>query len=305
MKKSSVLALAIAGIVAAPIASAEVYVSARVGVDVQTHDDSTALTDDGANRERTEFGNLSSRLGWRGETDLGNGLTAFGKLEVAADGFGLRDLHAGLAGDFGKVIIGERLYAAFYNHVTGPIDPTYWVGGQGFVQTGRTYDVITYQGGGDVVSFEVSVEADGTDSTSTDGETGITGYQGGVSIGLGDNWTVAAAFRNAEDSAANATNEDVIGATVYGTIGNIYLAGSFQQDDDLDGITLHAAFGSFFVDYGSLDSDAADATPTSIAVGYSASIGENTSWWIEAVATDADDTGPDSEEIVAALRFDF
>ena len=66
MKKSSALALAIAGIVAAPVASAEVYVSARLGFeyidsDASSPDDTSIL----------EFGNLSSRLGWRGETDLG------------------------------------------------------------------------------------------------------------------------------------------------------------------------------------------------------------------------------------------
>ena len=187
---------------------------------------------------------------------------------------------------------------------------------KGLVQSGRTKDVVTYQGGNDVFSFELSAEADGTDSTSGDGETGISGVQAGASIGLGDNWTIAAAFRNAEDSANSPTDEDVVGATVYGSIGSIGLAGSFQADENVDGYTLLLTVGGFFVEYGGLEVDAASARgdagtdPVSLAAGYSASIGENTSWWIEAVNRDSDDLvvggeDQDSTEIVAALRFDF
>jgi predicted porin len=297
MNKSSLLALAIAGTLAAPAVLAEVYVSARMGVDMNTSD----IDAD----ETTTFGNLSSRLGWKGETDLGNGLTAFGKLEVAADGFGVRDLHVGLAGDFGKIIIAEKVYTAFYNHVTGPLDPTYWVGGGTFIETGRTDNVIAYQGGNDMFSFEVAAEADGTDVTEPGGNAdGITGYQAGASIGLGDNWTIGAAVRNAEDSIDNATDEDVIGATLYGNLGDIYLAGMFQSSDVLDSAAILAQIGGFFVTYETVDLDGA-ADLANIAAGYSASIGENTSWWIEAVSKDGDDVVADSEEIVAALRFDF
>jgi predicted porin len=94
MKKSSALALAIAGTLAAPAVLAEVYVSARLGALMETYDDSNAIGDPvdhndgtvstvtGAAKETLTFGNMSSRIGWKGETDLGNGMTAFGKLEV-------------------------------------------------------------------------------------------------------------------------------------------------------------------------------------------------------------------------------
>ena len=302
MKKSTVLALAIAGIVAAPVASADVYVSARLGVDMKTSDDSAD--------ESTTFGNNSSRLGWRGETDLGNGLTAFGKVEVgdlsneSTDHFAIRDLHVGLAGDFGKIIVGEKVYTAFYNHVTGPLDPTYWIGGEGFIQSGRTANALTYQGGSDIFSFEVTVEADGVDTTSTDGETGISGAQAGGSIALGDNWTIGVAFRDAEDSGSP-TNGSVAGGSIYGNIGDIFLGTSVQADDDDTGITVHAGFGGFFVNFGTLDDDSANADITEIGAGYSASIGENTSWWIEGSAVDNDDTKADTESLTASLRFDF
>jgi predicted porin len=303
MKKSSALALAIAGTLAAPAVLADVYVSARLGVDYTTSDD-PAL-------EAMEFGNMSSRIGWRGENDLGNGMTAFGKLEVgnldaeAANGFALRDLHVGLKGDFGSVIVGEKVYTAFYNHVTGPLDFTYWQPGVGFVQSGRTEKAITYQGGGGIFSFEATIEADGSDSTAAGGNnTGISGYQAAASIGLGDNWTIAAAGRNAEDSIANATDKTATGFSVYGSLGNFWLGASLQQDDDTTGTTLQARMGSYFIDYSTMKYDTQDKTPTSISIGGEWAIGENTSFWAEYGSYDSDG-GIDSTELAAALKVAF
>jgi predicted porin len=304
MNKSSLLALAIAGTIAAPaVMAGGGYVSARLGVDMKTSDDDA--------KENTTFGNISSRLGWKGETDLGNGMTAFGKVEVgdlsteSANGFSLRDLHVGLAGDFGKIIVGERVYGAYYNHVSGPVDAPYTAGSIGLVESGRTDQAITYQGGNDMFSFEVTAEADGTDTTDTSGRsTGITGVQVGGSIGLGDNWTIAAAFRDAEDSGLQPTNGSVSGVTVYGSLGDISLAGSFQSDDDDDGITATVGFGSFWVEFSQIDKGVADVTPTRVAIGGEWALGENTSFWAEAQSTDSDG-GDDSGRVAAALKFGF
>jgi predicted porin len=305
MKKSSALALAIAGTLAAPAVLAEVYVSARLGVDMVTSDD--------AADESLTFGNMSSRIGWKGETDLGNGMTAFGKLEVgnldaeATNGFALRDLHVGLAADWGKIIVGERVYTAFYNHVTGPLDPTYWQPGTGFVQSGRTNQAITYQGGGGIFSFEVTAEADGTDSTNTpsEGNTGISGYQAGASIALGDNWTIALAGRNAEDSANSPTDKTATGATVYGSLGNFWLGASLQQDDDDTGTALMAKFGNYFLGYSTMKDDSADTTVANTSIGGEWPIGENTSFWAEYGSFDSDGAGKDSTELAAALVVNF
>ena len=297
MKKSSALALAIAGTLAAPMVMAEgVYVSARVGVEMLTNDNDAA--------ESTTIGDLSTRLGWKGETDLGNGLSAFGKLEVTS-GFSIRHLYVGLMGDFGKVTIAEQGYTAFYNHVSGPVDQPYWVGGSGILYNSRTNNWIDYSGGNDMFTFGVAVEANGTDTTEPGGNnTSTSGYQAAASIGLGDNWTIGAGIRDAEDSAIQTTNGTIAGVTVSGNLGDIYLAGTFQSDDDDDGIQIHAGFGNFFVNYGQVDEGVADITPTEIAVGYSQSIGENTTFWAEAASIDSDG-GNDGTEIIAALRYDW
>ena len=297
MKKSSALALALAGTMAAPAVMAEsgFYMSARLGAELETSDDATA--------EALTFGNKSTRLGYRMETDLGNGMTAYGKLEVTSS-FGTRDLFVGMKGDFGDFKIAEKGYAAFYNHVSGPVDQPYWIGGSGILANYRTENHISYQGGTDAFSFEVTLEANGSDTSDTDGNTSLSGTQVGASIGLGD-WTLGVAMRDAEDSTFEATNGSVTGVTISGNLGDISLAASFQSDDDQDGIQIHAGFGPFFVNYGQVDDDPSDSTPNEIGVGYARSIGRNTTFWAEASASDADDTGPDEETIIAVIRYDW
>ena len=301
MKKTSAIALAIAGTVATPVAVADggggLYISARAGVEQVSHDADA--------KEGLTFGNLSSRLGWKGETDLGNGWTTFAHLEAAADGFGLRNLHVGMKGDFGSIKIGEKTYAAFYNHVTAPVDPMYWVGAGGLVQTGRTSKVINYSGGTGAVSFDVAVEADGpTEDGSSDD--GVVGTQLGVTIGLGD-WNLSLGTRDAED-AADSTDGTVTGVTLHGALGDASLAVSVQQSDGadgsdgVDGVHVVVGLGPFIIDYGMRDDGSSE--PSKLAVQYSQSIGRNTTFWAEAESADSDG-GDDSTTIVGAIRYDW
>lgn len=294
MNKSSVLALAIAGTLVAPMAAAEVYVSARVGL--------AMITNDVDADESLTIGDLNSRMGWRGETDLGNGMSAFGRVEISLDdsgakNFGQRHLLAGLKGDFGKVTIAEQGYSAYYNHVTAVVDQPYYVGGSGILYASRTNNFIDYSGGNDMFSFGVAVEANGTDTTEPGGNnTSMSGYQAAASVGLGDNWTIGAGVRNAEDSDIQGTNGNIVGLSAAGTIGDFSLAASYEQDDDDTGMQLHAGFGDFFVNYGSYDDDSAGTTPTEIGLGYARSLGENTTFWAEYASIDSDG-GADSTEL--------
>jgi predicted porin len=225
----------------------------------------------------------------------------------STDDFSYRDLYVGLKGDWGKFQLAQKAYGSFYNHVTGPVDQPYFIGGGGFIKTGRSENMISYMGGGDKFSFGVDIEADGTDATDVNGVNSSTsGFQAAASLGLGDNWTIAVGAADSEDStvASNATNATVAGATVHGTIGDFFLAGTYQQDDDDTGIEMHAAFSNFFVHFAQRDYDVADITPTQIGIGYAQSIGENTTFWAEAQSVDSDG-GIDSTEIVAALRYDI
>ena len=150
--KSSAIAVAVAGSLVAPMAAqADVYASARIGL---------VNTDvDGGESHLTVQG-LGSRFGAKGETDLGNGMTGFGKYEwsVNVDGrdiddanrgsadrtssnasnIGLRHGVVGLKGDFGSISLGQT-YHTFYNHVVGPNDNPWWGSGYAMISyTGRT-----------------------------------------------------------------------------------------------------------------------------------------------------------------------
>ena len=309
MKKSSALALAIAGIVAAPVASAEVYVSARLGFeyidsDASSPDDTSIL----------EFGNLSSRLGWRGETDLGNGMTAFGSLEAAADGFSLRQLHVGLSGDFGSIKMGEKTYAAFYNHVTGPVDQPYWILFPGLIETGRTDKVLNYEGSAGAIRFGAGISADGVaDADPGENADDITAVQAAISIDLGDNHTLAVGVDDDDNN-----EEATAGVTAHGSLGDIAYAVSFQQRDDFlgadtsdaTGIQLWVGFGAFWVGYGQLDLDGSsgspDGTPAVISAGFSHKIGPQTQFWVEVSSEDWDDIIQEDEtNVVGAIRYDY
>jgi len=114
--QKKLIALAVAGIMAAPMAaqaaSAEVYGKVRVSVD---------FVDDGATAPATESSAMSvtshsSRFGVKGSEDLDGGLKALYQFESQVDfdddnnGLfdSMRNTYVGLAGDFGQVRLGRH-----------------------------------------------------------------------------------------------------------------------------------------------------------------------------------------------------
>ena len=127
----NILVLAIAGVLAAPFAAqagAEVYGKAHVAV---------GQTDNGAtsNGDSLEMLSNGSNIGFRGDEDLGNGLSAIYQAEVgynfdgAAAGTpnagwataGGRNSYVGLKGDWGKAVVGRHDNP--YKLSTGRMDP--------------------------------------------------------------------------------------------------------------------------------------------------------------------------------------
>jgi len=73
--RTTAIAMAVAGTVAAPVAvqagADEMYASARVGIEYLDSGDTADLN----------VRSVASRVGARGETNLGNGLTGFGRYQ--------------------------------------------------------------------------------------------------------------------------------------------------------------------------------------------------------------------------------
>jgi predicted porin len=105
------IAIGIAAALAAPLvaqAGAEVYGDARVSVDFNSNGDDNP----GMEKSKSAVGSNGSYLGFRGDEDLGNGLTAMYQLETNVDwdtgaAFnGMRPTNVGIAGGFGAVMAG-------------------------------------------------------------------------------------------------------------------------------------------------------------------------------------------------------
>jgi predicted porin len=186
--KKTILALAVAGVAAAPMmASAAghgpdsaVYGSMRYGVE---------SVDNGGTTERvTTLRNFGSRFGIKGETDLGNGMTAFGKWEAHMFGAALRDFQIGLKGDFGQVYAGDGINHTWDSYMS--TDDTWWYGGQSHLSDGVQSNAITYMGGAGAVSFgitaQMNAQAVNADEETVDAIEIVVAFDAGpVNIALG------------------------------------------------------------------------------------------------------------------------
>jgi len=330
--KTTAIAMAVAGIVAAPMAAqADIgaYASGRIGLEMNMQDkDPVSLEVN----DSTKIKNHGSRFGIKGENDMGNGMTSFAHYEMGINDTGAavhtRNLHVGLRGDFGEIKLGGVTYATFYNHVTGPVDQGWWEVGFGILEGGRTKNVINYEGGSNGFSWGVAIEANGSVDTPTavgsvEEETSI-GFQvagdvdiGPVKIGLGL-VSRESADKKFEyelfDGVFVPGGGDVIGATISGDAGSIYYALSYQADDDQTGIELYVGFGNFYFNYGQIEYDYVSIgapetfTPSAITLGYTQSIGRGTTIWYEYLTYDADVTGGkefDYDKLHAVLKVDW
>ena len=171
--QTTAIAMAVAGTVAAPVAvqadPMDIYASVRIGIwsgDIVHGEDNTQLR------------SFSSRFGVKAETDLGNGMTGFGRYEWDVDfnnddppttaeraaGAGddeddisVRQRIVGVKGDFGKITLGQT-YHTFYNYVVGPTDTPWWHSDYAMIEyRGRTDDALSYNYDAGGFSFGVSL----------------------------------------------------------------------------------------------------------------------------------------------------
>jgi predicted porin len=236
--KTSAIAMAVAGTLAAPVVvqagADEVYASARIGL----------WNQDTAGESEMDIRSFSSRFGARGETDLGNGMTGFGRYEWDVDlGEGgstsVRHRYVGLKGDFGQVLIGQTTHT-FYNHVVGPLDIPWWHSGYNMISYGaanqtssRGDNAITYSGSTGAITFGITGYFD-LDLTRAAGDTsGAEDAVNAYNLALQAEALVPGTFTAAElaDLASDAT--DAINGV--GDTGD--------REDGLDGVEIGVTVG--------------------------------------------------------------
>jgi predicted porin len=310
--RTTAIAMAVAGIVAAPVAvqagADEVYASARVGLKY-TDTEGTADFD---------VKSFASRFGMRGETDLGNGMTGFGRYEFGVNSaesgsntITSRHVYVGLKGDFGSVLVGQT-YHTFYNFVVGPLDNPWWHSTGTMVEAvGRTPGAITYAGGAGAVSFGATVHFfDDSEETAPDA------LELGASFAVGDS-TIGVAYRSIDEdgfvdsqggSLATDGTEDVMAIAWHGIgIGNTTLGVSYMNQDKDNGIVVDWAIGNAYVHLETVDYDAADQAPMDITLGYTQSLGRKTTMYYEFNNRDADTDNSDDDymAVMAVLKYDI
>jgi len=278
------LALAVAGITAAPIAAqadpANIYASIRVGVwNVEEPDKSAA----GTSQSDTDVRSFSSRFGVSAETDMGNGMTGFGKYEWDVDinadkgdtDFDIRHRYVGVKGDFGKITLGQT-YHTFYNYVVGPTDSPWWHSDYAMIEyRGRTDDAISYNYDSGGFSFGVSLymfredgiegEAFVAGGVGADTELGVEAVPSneeaidqieiGASFPIGDLTLGLAVLTTEADSAlgtgreiGNGSDEDVIGIALTGiSLGDVSLGLGYQDQDEDTGFVVNLQYNNWLL----------------------------------------------------------
>lgn len=267
------------------------YASLRIGLQYSDNGD-------GADAD-SSIENYLSRLGYKTETELENGLTGFGQLEFGIDAEDndspddstrIRLGYAGLKGDFGKLYIGQA-YHTFYNYTVAPIDIPWWNASYGLVDAPfRTSDGLTYQYGVGGFSIGATGYFDTDDSED--------GYEVGASYDFGP-VKMALGYRDI-DSAADATTA----LAVSGKAGPLGYAFVYQDQDENNGLEATLTLSDFYLQLGQLDIDGSDKVD-STTLGYTMSLGKKTLVWFELFRRDFNDGTDEDLQAIATLKYDI
>ncbi|WP_424947488.1 porin [Candidatus Spongiihabitans sp.] len=206
------LAAAVSAAVMAPVAHAESSFYARVNNAIDIND----LSGDGT----TDISGVGSRFGFKGNADIGNGLTAHGRYEFSTvsdkEGTGVGDTRlasVGLSGGFGRVDVGNQ-WSAYYDTFGTLVSPTYSLGYYLYSSVGggpfRTSNTIKYSNTFGPLYAELDVRLDDGGSEHDDAEKiHGDGIGLGLSFSVTDNITIAVAF----DSEDGTDGTDAVDAT--------------------------------------------------------------------------------------------
>ncbi len=255
-KTTAILASAVALVMAgSAIAETTVYGRARMAMVVASdNDNAVGLIND------------SSRFGFKGSEDLGNGMSAIYKFELGynadnkaqASGVSTRIGMVGLKGDFGAFVMGN-MWVPVYNLVTGNVDPFNHFGlDDGYQLGARAGDALAYANSFGDVKFQAAVVSvdSGTEDDLMDAYNVAVSFPAGpVSIGIGvhsntddngmavsvgykgDGFGITFAYNDAEDLGGDKVTT-LVGTMGVGAKGKALLRWSSADNADVDGVTV-------------------------------------------------------------------
>jgi len=272
----------------------------------------------------TDVEDLASRFGFKASSDLGNGLTGFGRFEFQVDsdsnGTGTQKTRlgfVGVAGGFGAVSIGQQ-GTAFALEVSGRMDPTNYVGPVGGAGDFRAPNTIQYSNTVGPLSLAVDVRA--SDNKKEDGDMWNGDGAGlGLKVAATENITLGAAFNTNE--ATDGEEETYLGASVGVEFNSLFgsLAWTGQEVESAAGATTKDAeyiagyFGAHFNDstkgmigYSQSEDDHAGPEPSKVMAGVYHSLGGGLQVWYEGASKDVDKANMDDDIThVVGLQINF
>lgn len=318
--KKSLIAMAVAGVVAAPMAAqaqdAGVYGRVNVGL-WNNNEDAQAYwgIDEGLTLQ-----NISSRFGARGEEDLGNGLTAHYRYEFGVDATSAtfqnnnRLSWIGLSGDFGMVKAG-RIWSAWYDYLGWNTDRSQFLGGTGYYHYGtganigtgtRASDSINYTWGGGGYSsdpFTFSVETQMSDSGGTDTDPQDIDLLTLAALGTFGDVQVTGAHRSASAGNSGDPEPSQLGLGVrWNGGGPLYVGGTYvSTDPDVSGAPEPTMFevlatydmggglsGQLSFSQEDADTDSGDGDTTGVFAQLNRSLSSRTNAYVEFQSVDID-----------------
>ena len=229
-----------------------------------------------------------SRLGVRGDIDLGGGLEAFYGFEWnlggPADGdTGLktRQHHVGLKGDWGSIFLGafDSVIVRFGGFATTDITDQY---GGNFEPRYRTKNAIAYISP-DLNGFQFGIEAqanDGADKESGKVALSVNGRPTRLTVGVDKIVAEDALVTKADDG----NDFDVIGLGASYSIQGLTFSGAYNQEQD----SL------------SVDGKDADSSQYALGIGYS-----QDNWVVAAMYGDKDAVNDDKDKEIDSPFFSF
>jgi predicted porin len=308
----TIIASAIAAAVTPTIANAEIKTElyGRINNAININD----VGDDST----TNLFNVYSRLGAKIESELDNGMTAFGRYEFSTftetegssgsgfltGGGGIDDTrlgYVGLRGNFGEVKAGQT-WSAFYDTVGTHIDPTaisaYFLYSSVVGGPYRVSNNIQYTNDLGPIHLEVDYRLADSKDGNRGGDSNLNteklGGQDGIGIGLSfaasDNLTLAVAI-DTEEGTAGGDDTDRTGLSARYTMGSSWIAGGWHEVDSggnsaASQTQVHVGtnFGdglSAFAGYGSTSFDDDGPEPTAVTAGVAYRMGGGFRIWYE------------------------
>ena len=296
--KKTLIAAGVAAAMAAPVAMADTTVYGKVRQAIEFGDGNSVVT------------SYANRVGFKGSEDLGNGMSAFYKIELkTADDTATssptngRFAFVGIKGAFGTVTVGDTVNLAKAHLAGNSLEDT--IGDkQGILSTDLSFDnnQVIYTSP-TVNGFTVSAAAYGDNSTSenTLGKAFAVKYANGP--------LTVAAGRNAYDAAASG-DEDFVSAKY--AMGDTTLSANYETIDstvDIDSYTATVEHkmgaNTLILSYGDKDSDTNSADRQETTIGVKHNFSKRTDLMLLWNDVDADAVASQTNNVAIQLNHSF